>query len=64
MKRLFVTLSLALFVAGSALATGASELVCDKTGTPVDECCCVMQDGKMVCTLTGEVVDSCCCSVD
>ena len=62
MKRLFVTLSLLLLVAASALATRASELVCEKTGVTVDSCCCVMQDGKMICTLTGEVVASCCCT--
>jgi len=64
MKRTFVTLSLLLLVAASALATRASELVCEKTGTVVDSCCCVVQDGKMICTLTGEVVDSCCCTAD
>jgi hypothetical protein len=64
MKRLFVTLSLFLLIASSALATRASELVCEKTGTVVDSCCCVVQDGKMICTLTGEVVDSCCCTAE
>jgi hypothetical protein len=64
MKRAFVPLSLFLLVAASALATRASELVCEKTGVTVDSCCCVMQDGKMICTLTGEVVESCCCRAD
>ena len=64
MKRLFVTLSLSLLVVASALATRASELVCEKTGITVESCCCEMQDGKMICTLTGEVVDSCCCTAD
>jgi hypothetical protein len=64
MKRLFVTVSLSLLVAAASLATSASALVCEKTGTTVDACCCVVQDGKMICTLTGEVVDSCCCTAE
>ena len=64
MKRLSVTLSLVLFVAAAALATGATALVCEKTGVVVDSCCCVIQDGKMICGLTGEVVDVCCCSAE
>ena len=64
MRKLFVTLSLTLLVAASALATSASALVCEKTGVTVDACCCVIQDGKMICTLTGEVVESCCCTAE
>jgi len=62
MKSILGTLTLALAIAASALASNGSAMVCEKTGIVVDSCCCVVKDGAMVCTLTGEVVSSCCCS--
>jgi hypothetical protein len=62
MKKILGSLALALAVAASALATTGSQMVCEKTGTVVDECCCVEKDGTMICTLTGEEVESCCCN--
>lgn len=61
MKKILGTLALALVVAASMLATTGSRMVCEKTGTVVDSCCCVVKDGTMICTLTGEPVSSCCC---
>jgi len=26
-----------------------------------DDCCCIVEDGKLICTETGEVLDECCC---
>ena len=62
MKKILGTLSLALVIAGSALASTGSQMVCEKTGVVVDSCCCVVKDGAMICTLTGERVDACCCT--
>ena len=62
MKKILGSLALTLVVAASALATTGSQMVCEKTGVVVDECCCVVKDGAMICTLTGEPVSSCCCS--
>ena len=62
MKKILGTLALALAVGASALATTGSQMICTKTGTVVDSCCCVVKDGVMICTLTGEKVDSCCCT--
>ncbi len=62
MKKILGSLALALVVAASALATAGSQMVCEKTGTVVDSCCCVVKDGAMICTLTGEQVDICCCT--
>ena len=62
MKKLLGSLALALLVASSTLAAGGSRLVCEKTGTVVETCCCTVKDGVLTCSLTGEPVDSCCCS--
>ena len=62
MKKLLGSLALAMLVASSTLAAGGSRLVCEKTGTVVETCCCSVQEGVMTCSLTGDRVDSCCCS--
>ncbi len=61
MKKILGSLALALVIAGSALASTGSRMVCEKTGTVVDSCCCVVKDGAMICALTGERVETCCC---
>ena len=62
MKKLIGSLALSLLVAASTFAAEGSRMVCEKTGTVVDACCCVEKDGAIVCSLTGETVSSCCCS--
>ena len=62
MKKILGTLALAVAVAASAPASTGSQMICQKTGTVVDSCCCVVKDGAMICTLTGERVESCCCT--
>jgi hypothetical protein len=62
MKKLLGSLALALLVASSTFAAAGSRMVCEKTGTIVESCCCVHKDGALVCTLTGETVSSCCCT--
>ena len=62
MKKMLGTLTLAMACA-SSLGAADSTMVCEKTGTEVEACCCVEQaDGGMICTLTGEKVDACCCT--
>ena len=62
MKKFLGSLALGLLVASSTLAAEGSRLVCEKTGTVVEACCCTLVDGVMTCSLTGEPVEVCCCS--
>lgn len=57
-------LALASFGAQPAAETrgaGASKLQCSLTGTVVEKCCCVEQNGKIHCTLADKDVEKCCC---
>jgi hypothetical protein len=62
MKKILGTLALALAVGLPAAAAPPSQMVCTKTGTVIDSCCCVVREGVMICTLTGMRVDACCCT--
>lgn len=45
----------------SKAAAASSKLRCSLTGTVVDSCCCVQQEGKLYCALAKKYVDACCC---
>lgn len=51
-----------LFALMAASLDGVGMTAVDQTPrTRPDDCCCIVEDGKLICTITGEVLEECCC---
>jgi hypothetical protein len=62
MRKSLLAIVLGSIVAlGIAAAKTSAKVTCTLTGKTVEECCCVVKDGKLYCTLAKKTVDPCCC---
>ena len=61
MRRLIISTTVLLFLAGSATLALQSGLICTLTGKKIDACCCQLKDGKLYCPLAKTYIDACCC---
>lgn len=63
MKRVKTTLGLALagLIGWAALGGPKAEYRCSLTGSTIEQCCCVLKEGRLYCPLAEQAVEKCCC---
>jgi len=61
MRRLIISTTVLLFLAGSATPALQSGLICTLTGKKIAACCCQLRDETLYCPLAKKTIESCCC---